>query len=125
MMIFNSKIIAMQVWRQIDVKREVNTIIKNKQKQPASQIESSLLNYGNLFLLHMIFKLSNQDIFSAAKSEDDFRAYKKIKLPQLVDKTLKLSENYLDKIGKSHRLWTLFNSSKQSNKLKSFIMQNK
>ena len=123
--LFNSKINATQVWRQIDVKREVNTIIKNKQKQPASQIESSLLNYGNLFLLHMIFKLSNQDIFSAAKSEDDFRAYKKIELPQLLDKTLKLSENYLDKIGKFRRLWTLFNSPKRSSELKSFIMQNK
>lgn len=123
--LFNSKTSAIQVWRQIDVKREINAIIKKKQEQPESQIESSLLNYGNLFLLHMIFKLSDQEIFSAIKSEDDFKFYKKNHLPQLLERTLKLSKDYLDKIGKSKMLWTLFNSPKQSDKLKSFIIQNK
>lgn len=123
--LFNSKVDVTQVWRQIDVKREIEALIKNKQKQSVSSIESSLLKYGNLFILHMIFKLSQQNIFSESTSLDDFRAYKQIKLPQLLDKVINLSIDFLEKNGKSRGLWMSFRSINKSEELRSFILQNK
>lgn len=121
--LFKPSVHAIQLWRQIDVKREVEKIIKNKQEKPNNQLESDLLKYGNLFVLHLVFKQSKKEAFLAETSEEKFVYYKNVELSQLVDETIRLSKEYLDKNGKSSRLWMLFNSAKISNNIKSYILQ--
>lgn len=121
--LFNERVHAIQLWRQIDVKREVEYIIKDKQKQTKNQTELALLKYGNLFFLYLVFKQSKQEIFEADTSENDFCYYKKNELPKLLDETIELTKDYLNSNGKSSRLWMLFNSPKKSNDIKSFIFQ--
>lgn len=122
--IFRQEIPAIQIWRQIEVKRKVENYIKDKLTTSEDQLEVAILKYANLFILHILFKLSKRSVFYADTSESEFSDYKQFEIQKLISKILTLSQDYLTANGKSQKLWMFFNSPKKSNEIKSYIMQN-
>jgi len=120
--IFNSKVDALQLLRQIEIKREVENLNKNLQNDLDSKIKQDILRYGNLFFIHLVFKQVNHEIYSISYSEEKFKEYKSTQLYQILNKTLELSETFIKENGNKSRLWGLFSSSRKSNELKSFIL---
>lgn len=123
--LFNSKVSAMQLWRQIEIKRTVDRYILEQQQKLDDKIEIDILKYGNLFVTHLIFKQVAPRTFLPEYSEQDFKDYQKILLPHILSRTLEFCKDYLEKKGTHSRLWMFFNSLKKSNELKSFILQNR
>ncbi|MHC0068136.1 AIPR family protein [Nostoc sp. UIC 10890] len=123
--LFNSKVTAMQLWRQIEIKREIDNIITEKQGKIDNKITQDIIKYGNLLVLHLILKQIDAKVLLPEFSEDNFRDYKKISLTEILNKTLQLCKDYLDKNGSHSRLWMFFNSVNKSNGLKSFVLKNK
>jgi hypothetical protein len=121
--LFNHKADALQIMRQIEIKREVENINEILQTELESKIKLDVLKHGNLFLLHLAFKQVKNEIYSISYSEEDFQNYKSICLPEIINKTLDLSEEFIHGSGNKSRLWGLFSSSRKSNELKGFIMQ--
>lgn len=120
--IFNSNVNAIQLWRQIDIKREVEKIIKDRQEHLTRGIEADLIKYGNLAILHFVFKQVKREIFSFETSERDFMEFVNFKVPKLVDVTVKKTVEYLEKNGKTSRVWMLFKNSKRINDIKKSII---
>jgi hypothetical protein len=122
--LFNSKVNAMQLWRQIEIKRDVENILIQKQ-EIEDTITQGIIKYGNLMVLHLIFKQVEPKVLLPEYSEDNFRDYKKISLPKQLNNTLQSCQDYLNKNANHSRLWTFFNSYNKSNELKSFILRKK
>lgn len=120
--LFNQNVHAMRLWRQVDIKRKVDELINCKQEISEDQVEQNLFKYGNLFVLHMVFKQLRKDVLSAEISENDFSSYKEIELPNLLEKVIEATKQYLYKNGKISRIWMLFNSSRISNEIKKEIL---
>lgn len=123
--IFNSKVDTLQILRQIEIKRELEKLNKDLLDSLDSKIKQDILKYGNLFVIHAIFKQVNHQIYDVSYSEDKFKEYKSIQLPEILTKTLDLSEYFIKENGNTSRLWGLFSSSRKSNELKSFILNNR
>ncbi|MBE9118635.1 AIPR family protein [Lusitaniella coriacea LEGE 07157] len=122
--LFNHHVHALQLYRQIDVKREVEAIIKNRQGKNSSKTEDALFKHGKLFVLHLVFQKIPKDIFSNDTSEKDFYIYNKNKLPELIQETIKRAEDYLKKNYKQGQLWHLFRNVKKLRGIQSFILKN-
>lgn len=123
--IFNPKVDALQILRQIEIMREVEKLNTDLQDSLDSKIKRDVIKYGNLFVLHIVFKQVNNQVYSISYSEDKFKEYKSIQLPQILKNTLDLSESFIKDSKNTNRLWGLFSSSRKSNELKSFILKNR
>jgi hypothetical protein len=123
--IFNSNVTAIQLYRQIEIKREFERIVTEKQNKLSDRIKVDILKYGNFFILHLIFRQVETKVLLPESSEEDFKGYKEITLPQIIDKTLQSCKDYLDKGGNNSRLWISFTSIKKIKDMKSFILENK
>ncbi|BDA72345.1 hypothetical protein CAL7716_065110 [Calothrix sp. PCC 7716] len=123
--LFNSKVDALQLVRQINIKREIDLLSIKLQEELESKIQQDILKYGNLFILHLVLKQVKNEIYSINYSEDKFQEYKSVQLPTIIHKTLRISEDFIEKSGNKSRLWGLFSSSRKSDELKSFIMKQK
>lgn len=121
--IFKPEIPGIQVWRQVETKREVDILIKEKLKVSSCEIELAILKYANLLLLHLVLKRSNRAIFSAETSESDFEFFKKSEIPSLLNQIIESCKRYFILNGKSQRLWASFTSPKKTTEIRSHVMQ--
>ena len=123
--IFRSEIPGIQVWRQVEVKREVDKLIKARASESDCDIELAILKYASLFLLHLILKRSKRSIFNAETSESDFEFFKKHEIPSLFNQVIESCKKYFIINGKSQKLWTSFSSLNKIKEIKSHVMQSK
>ncbi|NEP35913.1 AIPR family protein [Moorena sp. SIO3B2] len=114
--IFNNKVTATELYRKIDIKREFESIIKD------IKTKKVLVTHGKLFILHLVYQKIPKQVFDIKTSENDFDDYKITKLPNLINKIIKLGENYLNKNYKSNQMWRLFNNIKKLQEFQSFIL---
>ncbi|AOW98987.1 hypothetical protein BJP34_05590 [Moorena producens PAL-8-15-08-1] len=121
--LFNSHVNALQLYRQIEIKREVESIIKNEQVKDNSQIADALFKHGKLFILHLVFTKIPKKYLANETSEKDFNLYKNNQLPELVKNIIKVAEDYLNKNNNQSHIWHLFRSMKKLKDLKSFIIK--
>ncbi|NEQ84272.1 MAG: hypothetical protein F6K26_30100 [Moorea sp. SIO2I5] len=121
--LFNSHVNALQLYRQIEIKRAVESIIKNEQLKDNIKIEDALFKHGQLFILHLVFQKISKKVFADETSEKDFAVYKTDQLPELVKKIIKLAEDYLNENNKQSHIWHFFRSLKKLRHLQSFIIQ--
>lgn len=122
--LFNNRVNALQLYRQIEVKREVEKLIKIRLNNPNSKTTSALLNHGNLLILHLVYQTIPKEFFESNKSEKDFDIYQKVQLPDIVKKIIDIVEDYLNTNEKPGQSWHLFRSEKKIKELKSFIQKN-
>lgn len=121
--LFNTRVNALQLYRLIEIKREVDKIVKNRQDNPSNKNDVAFLNHGSLLILHLIFQKIPKNIFDDETSEKDFHLYQQIKLPELFEKIVKLIEDYLKENPTPGKLWHLFRSIKKVRELLSFILK--
>lgn len=122
--LFNSHIDAIKLWRYIDVKRQVEKIVRKDTedyKDTNNKIRKAILNHGDLFILNLVFSQTEISIFSSETSEREFSNFIKNRVPTLTLKIIDQLDNDLNKRYKPNSVWMLFRSDKKSTKLKSRI----
>jgi AIPR protein len=122
--LFSNRVNALQLYRQIEVKREVENLIKSKLNTSKSKTNSALLNHGNLLILHLVYIKTPKGFFENSTSEKDFDRYKETQLSIWVTRIIEIAEEYLNKNEKPGQLWHLFRSEKKIKELRSFIEKN-
>lgn len=120
--LFNTHVNATKLSRYIDVKRQVEKLVTQEQKDTENKVRKAILNHGNLFVLHLVFAKIDKNIFSSETSERDFRDFTEEKVPTFTSQIINDMENDLSERYKSSYVWNLFRSDKKSMKLKARIL---
>ena len=121
--LFNSRVNATQLSRQIETKRKFEELIREHQGNKDKRIREAFLKHGNLFILHTIFKKSPQDIFSPDKSELEFNKFKDTDIPKYVSQIIDAAEIHLEKNHEPGKLWNLFRSAKRCRELREHLLR--
>ena len=120
--LFNSQVNAVQLSRQIEVKRTVEELIQNEFTEGVNRMRVAFLRHGFLFILHTIFQKVSQNIFSSDMSERDFENFKDTDLPKLTEQVIEKAEQYLEENYQPGKLWTLFRSPKKYRELRDRLL---
>lgn len=123
--VFKPSVDAVQLWRQIDVKRFVDRVIADAESASQSQIKSALFKYGDLFLLTLVFKQIDKNLFSIETSEEAFNHYVERELGRVIERTIELSSDFLVKHSKPNTRWRVFNSTSKLRELQEFVLKQK
>ncbi|NET82064.1 MAG: hypothetical protein F6J94_08975 [Moorea sp. SIO1F2] len=114
--IFNNKVTAIDLYRKIDIKREIESIMKD------IKTKKVLVKHGNLFILHLVYQKLPKNLCDIETSERDFNDYKNNKLSDLTNQIIQLLEDYLNKNYKPNQMWRVFTDIQKLKKIKSLIL---
>jgi AIPR protein len=123
--VFKPSVDAIRLWRQIDVKRLAESVIADADSKSQDQLRSALFRYGDLFLLTLVFKQMDKKLFSIETSEESFLNYVEQDLNKLVDNTIELASDFLDKHSKPNTRWRVFNNTSKLRELQEFVLRHK
>ena len=128
--LFNSSVNSSNLVRRIEVKRKVEEIIKDKAAYDIPKTLYSLLNYGNLFILYLIFCQSDSALFEEKTSKRNFESYLDSTISEMTDKTIAYVDQYMkDNYNPEEtiwnlKVWNLFRSPNNLNKIKDLCLSN-
>jgi AIPR protein len=121
--VFKPSVDAVRLWRQVHVKRFVESFIASADSKDQEPIRLALFRYGDLFLLSLIFKQIDKSLFSTETSEDVFLNYIAQDLEKLVENTLELASDFLHKHSKPNTRWRVFSSISRLRELQEFVLE--
>ncbi|WP_121968937.1 AIPR family protein [Leptolyngbya sp. BC1307] len=120
--LFNSYVDATRLCRCIDIKRRVEELVCKEQKDTDNKTRKAVLNHGNLFVLHLVFARTKQDVFSSDTSELDFSNFVNSNVPDMARKIIDKIEKDVSERYKASYVWNMFRSVQKSRKLKDRIL---
>ena len=120
--LFNSRVNAVLLSRQIETKRKVEELVREQQANENKRIREAFLKHGNLFILHAIFQKTPPTLFSPDKGELEFINFKNIDVPKYVSQIVDAAEIHLEKNHEPGKLWSLFRSAKRCRELREHLL---
>jgi hypothetical protein len=123
--IFRPNANAIQVWRQIKIKRFVENIIIQSRSKDEKSIKEALFRHGDLFVITLVLRQIEKGLFLAETSEEVFQGFISDSLDELVHKTIELAADFLEKNSKSNSRWRIFSTVSRLRELQDFVTKNK
>jgi hypothetical protein len=123
--IFKPSVNVVQLWRQIEIKRFVESKILQLKEKDTKSTKEALLRHGDVFLLALVFKQIEKNLFSIEISEEVFHEFVSLRLEELVDKVVELSADFVDKNSKPNSRWRIFSTAAKLRELQNFVVKHK
>ncbi|MFN6469966.1 MAG: AIPR family protein [Nostoc sp. SerVER01] len=118
--LFNEKIKAITIWRQIQIMRALDNKLTQKQSSNIDRERGTCI-YGNRFILHMIFTyVGRSKLFLP---EEDFEKYIENGLPQLIDNVISTTLDQLNSKYSQKSVYQFFRNLENYKSLKNLVLE--